>query len=122
LTDGNTPDEVVVGFEAALRAGNARAAAAMFSRHGCFVTPDSTVIRERSEIRGVLQQLADMPGELTVEQRSIVTAGDVAVSSESWSVRAGESDSVRRTARSMIVLSRVEGIWRIAVFDPWRTA
>jgi ketosteroid isomerase-like protein len=119
MVGSNTPDEVVAGFGAALRAGNAGAAAALFSRHGCFVTPDATVIRERSQIHGVLQQLIDMAGNLTIAQRTILTAGDVAVSSESWSIRSEANDSIRRSSRATIILGRIEGIWRIAVLDPW---
>jgi ketosteroid isomerase-like protein len=116
-----TPDEVVGDFGAALRAGDVGAATALFSREGCFVTPDSTVIHGRSEIRGFLQQLVDMAEELTIEQRTMLRAGDVAVGSESWSMRMGRgADAVRRITRSTIVLSRIEGVWRIAVVDPWR--
>jgi ketosteroid isomerase-like protein len=116
----NSPDHVVANFASALRRGDSRAAIELFSHHGCFVTPDSTVIRERSHIKGVLQQLIGMPGELTIEQRSIVTAGDIAVSSESWGMRfARAAKPVERTSRSMTVLGRAEGVWRIAVFDPW---
>jgi ketosteroid isomerase-like protein len=112
----------VAGFGAALRAGDVGAAAAMFSRHGCFVTPDSTVIRERSHIESVLRQLVDMAGELTIEQRSILTAGDVAVSSEAWTMRFDRGcEPVRRTSRSMTVLGRAEGVWRIAVYNPWHS-
>jgi ketosteroid isomerase-like protein len=116
----NSPDEVVAGFRAALRAGDVGSAAAMFSRDGCFITPDATVIRERLQIRRVLQQLVEMVERLTIEQRSIVTAGDVAVSSEVWRMRTDEAGGSRHSPRSMIVLARVEGVWRIVVFDPWR--
>ena len=116
-----TPNEVVDGFGAALRAGDATAATAYFSRHGCFVTPDSTVIQGRREIRGYLHQFVDMAGELTIEQRTMVTAGDVAIGSENWTLRlANGAGEIRRTTRSTIVLGRIEGTWRIAVVDPWR--
>lgn len=117
-----TPDEVVEGFSAALRAGDAGAATALFSRRGCVVTPDSTVITGRPQIRSLLQQLVDMPGELTIEQRTMVTAGDIAVGLGSWNMQfQGARGSVGRISRSMIVLGRIEDIWRIAVADPWRT-
>jgi ketosteroid isomerase-like protein len=117
----NTPHEIVDGFGVALRAGDVGAATALFSRHACFVTPDSTVIQGRPQISGFLRQFCDMAGELTFEQRTMVTAGDVAVGSENWTVRFGSNgDSVRRTTRSTIVLNRIEGFWRIAVVDPWR--
>lgn len=116
-----TPNEVVDGFGAALRAGDATAATSYFSRHGCFVTPDSTVIQGRHEIRGYLRQFVEMAGELRFEQRTMLTAGDVAIGSENWTMRfGGLAGTVRRTSRSTIVLGRTEGFWRIAVVDPWR--
>jgi uncharacterized protein (TIGR02246 family) len=116
-----TPEEIVGDFGAALRAGDADAATALFSRQGCFVTPDSTVIQGRPRIRGFLQQLVDMVGELRFEQRTMLIVDDVALGSESWSMRVGSgAGAVRRNSRSTIVLGRAHGVWRIVVADPWR--
>jgi uncharacterized protein (TIGR02246 family) len=116
-----TPEEVVDGFGAALRAGDAVAATALFSREGCFVTPDQTVIQGRQRIRDFLQQLVEMAVELTIDQRTMLRAGEVAVGSESWSLTLGiGATASRRVSRSTIVLGRTEGVWRIAVVDPWR--
>jgi uncharacterized protein (TIGR02246 family) len=116
-----TPDEVIDDFAAALRAGDASLAAALFSRHGCFVTPDATVVQGRPAIRDILQQIVDLAGELRIEQRTMLRAGDVALGSELWTMRDGRgADAPHRSTRSTIVLNRVEGSWRIAVVDPWR--
>jgi ketosteroid isomerase-like protein len=118
---GSSPQEVVHGFGAALSAGDPEGATAMFSGQGCFVTPDSTVIEGRAEVRGFLQQFVALASELSIDQRTMLTAGDIAVGSESWSVRLGRGPgAVRRISRSTIVLGRIEGVWRIAVVDPWR--
>jgi uncharacterized protein (TIGR02246 family) len=118
---GSAPEDIAEGFGAALRAGDAGAATALFARQGCFVTPDQTVIQGRSRIRGFLDQLVELAAELTIEQRTMVRAGDVAVGSESWSMKVGRAaDAPRRVSRSTIVLGRSEGVWRIAVLDPWR--
>jgi uncharacterized protein (TIGR02246 family) len=114
------PEEVVDDFGAALRAGDVAAAAALFSREGCFVTPDSTVIQGRSQIRGFLRQLVDLAGDLSFEQRTILRAGDIAIASESWTMRVDTGSGVVRSTRATIVLGRIQGIWRIAVADPWR--
>lgn len=114
------PDEVVDGFGVALRAGDVGAATALFSREGCFVTPDSTVIHGRAQIRGFLRQLVEMVGDLRIEQRVMLKAGDIAVGSESWRLCLGQGEGMVRTTRATIVLGRIEGSWRIAVVDPWR--
>jgi ketosteroid isomerase-like protein len=79
------------------------------------------VIQGRTQIRDFLQQLIDIAGDLTIEQRTMLRAGDVAVGSESWSMRIGRgAEASRRVSRPTIVLGRIEGRWRIAVVDPWR--
>lgn len=116
-----TPDAVVAALGAALRRGHADDAAALFSRHGCFVSPDSTVIQGREQVRDFLRQIVVLASDLTIDQRTMLTAGDIAVASESWSMRLGRGEeAVSRTSRSTIVLGRIEGIWRIAIADPWR--
>jgi ketosteroid isomerase-like protein len=112
----NTP-----GFGAALRVGDVGTATALLS-----ATPARHARLDRDQGRrqiGVfLRQFCDMSGELIFEQRSMVTAGDIAIGSENWTVQfAGNGGSVRRTSRSTIVLNRIEGFWRIAVVDPWRS-
>jgi uncharacterized protein (TIGR02246 family) len=120
-TAEKTPEDVAAELGAALRAGDVERAVALFSREACFVTPDSTVIHGRPRIRNFLDQLVDLAEEMTIGQRTMLTAGDVALGQESWTMLLGRGEAaVRRTSRSTIVLGRIEGIWRIAVVDPWR--
>jgi ketosteroid isomerase-like protein len=124
LTTGaeKTPEDVAGEFGGALRAGDVERAVALFSREACFLTPDATVIHGRPRIRNFLHQLVDLAEELTIGQRTMLTAGDVALGKESWSMLLGRGEAaVRRTSRSTIVLGRIEGIWKIAVVDPWRS-
>jgi ketosteroid isomerase-like protein len=79
------------------------------------------VIQGRLQIRDFLRQLVDTAEDLTIEQRTMLKAGDVAVGSETWGMRFGRGTSApRRVSRSTIVLGRTGGVWRIAVVDPWR--
>jgi ketosteroid isomerase-like protein len=115
------PDEVAAGFGAALRSGDVELAGTLLARQACVVTPDSTVIEGRPAVADFLRQFVQMTGELTIDQRSMLTAGEVALGRESWSlVVGGGTNAVRRTTRATIVLSRIEGAWKIAVVDPWR--
>ncbi len=89
-----------------------------FSRDGCFVTPDSTIVHGRAEIRSLLQQLVALLADLTIDQRTMLVAGGVALGSESWTMRIG-AGGVRRSTRSTLVMGRVENRWRIVISDPW---
>jgi uncharacterized protein (TIGR02246 family) len=116
-----TPAALAERFAAAMRARDADAAAACFTRDGCFVTPDATTIRGRGEIRAVLAQLLAICLRIEIELRTVVEAGDTAMVSEHWRVSfksVGGASFVRAT-RSTMVLSEVEGKWRLAVAAPW---
>jgi ketosteroid isomerase-like protein len=111
----------LASFATALCARDAAGASRLLSREACFVTPDSTVIQGRAAVLGFLRQLVGMAAEMTIDQRTMLAAGEVALASESWSLRGrGAAGSVRRTTRATIVLAQIEGAWRIAVVDPWR--
>lgn len=116
-----TPERASLAFAAALGAGDHHLAASCFARDACFLTPDATVIRGRDEIRDILAQLIAMRLEVRVELRSILTVGDIALSSERWTTRldGAEVDSLVQTSRSTSVLKRVEDGWKLLIAAPW---
>jgi uncharacterized protein (TIGR02246 family) len=117
-----TPAELAERVAAALRARDVDVAAACFIRDGCFVTPDATAIRGRGEIRAVLAQLLAICMRIEIEQLTVVAAGDTALVSERWgvSIKPAGGGSFVRTSLSTMVLTEVEGAWKLAVAAPWR--
>ena len=117
------PQSVIAlhGFVAAVSTGELSAAAARFTREGCLITPDGTSVYGRANIAGVLAQLTARHTQIKVEQLVVREAGDVAFAFGRLTMHSdGPGDS--RFAQSCdlhLVLSRVEGRWKIAILAPW---
>lgn len=114
-----TPEEARADFLSALHAGNRQAAVALLARDACFVTPDSTVIRGRSDIAPILAQMSAMRMELEAASLcGALIAGNTALSPERWTVRSGPGGELR-TSLSRSVMVRVEGAWKLLIVAPW---
>jgi ketosteroid isomerase-like protein len=56
-----------------------------------------------------------------VEQHGILIAGDVALATETWTIRLDGLDLTpfARTSETTTVLRRVEGTWKLQIAAPW---
>lgn len=117
----STPVETVRAFASALRLGDLEAAIACFAADSCFVTPDSTAVRGRGAIRGVLAQLISQRTRITIESSSALFAGDVVFINQHWRIRVGGSPEAAYTqgVNPVLVLRRDEGSWKLAIAAPW---
>ena len=108
-------------FIASLSAGDVRSATACFTREACLITPDGTAIHGRSEIAGILDQLRARRTEISVEQLVVREAGDVALAGGRLKIRSDgpEGARIEQSCDPSAALHRVEGVWKIAILDPW---
>lgn len=115
------PEEAWAAFVAALNDGRLREATACFIREACLITPDSTAVHGREEIRPLLAQLIDRETRVEVGLSSELRAGDVVLSRQRWTVRSHGADGHPYTQdlSATLVLHRLEGSWKIAVAAPW---
>ena len=106
---------------AALSVGDLEAASACFAGDACLITPDATTIRGRDHIRAILFQLIAMRPTVQVEQRGMLIAGDVALGTETWTIRLNglELTPFAQTSDSTAVLRRIEGAWKLQISAPW---
>jgi ketosteroid isomerase-like protein len=113
--------QVSPAFAAALSAGDLDAASACFARDGCLITPDATTVHGRQSIRSILHQLIAMRPTVTVTQRSLLVAGEVAIAGEDWTIRVEAADGTRfaQQSPSTAVLRRVEDTWKLQIAAPW---
>lgn len=116
-----TPEQAVRAFAVALGSGDLDAAVGCFARDGCFVTPDSTAIRGREDIRAILAQMLAGCLWIGIEARGMLTAGDVALGSERWTIGSNGAGRApfERTSNSTVVARRIEGTWKLAIVAPW---
>lgn len=121
LESAPTPRESIKAFAASITRGDLDAAASCFTKDGCLLTPDATVIRGRDEIRPILRQLIASGSRIEVQESSVVLAGEVALGTERWVVTSvgAEGEPFSRTLTPTLVLRQLEGVWKLAVAMPW---
>ena len=115
------PRESTRAFADSISRGDLDAAASCFAKDACLLTPDSTVIRGREEIRPILCQLIASGSRIEVQESSVVLAGEVALGTERWVVTSAGSNGepFTRTLTPTMVMRQVEGCWKMAVAMPW---
>jgi ketosteroid isomerase-like protein len=117
----DAPERTSLAFAEALNAGDLRAASSFFAREACLLTPDATVIRGREDIRAILVQLIVGRVQVLVEAQGMLAAGDMALSTERWTIRSNGGNAAPhiQTSSSTIVLRHLEGSWKLLVLAPW---
>jgi ketosteroid isomerase-like protein len=115
------PQEGTIAFTKAINEANLEAATRCFARDGCLITPDSTAIFGREDVRPVLAQLISRRSRIDVQARSILVAGEVALGSERWQISSpGVNGTVfEQVASPRLVLRYLEGAWKLAIAAPW---
>lgn len=117
----DAPEESIRAFADFLSRGDLDAAASCFAKDACLLTPDSTVIRGRDEIRPILRQMIAVGSRIEVQESAVVLAGEVALGTDRWVVTSAgsEGEPFSRTLTPTMVLRQVEGVWKLAVAMPW---
>jgi len=117
----SSAQQTSASFAAALSVGDLEAATACFARDACLLTPDATTIRGRDHVRAILFQLIAMRPTVQVEQRGMLISGDVALATETWTIRLNglKLTPFARTSDSTAVLRRVEDTWKLQIAAPW---
>jgi uncharacterized protein (TIGR02246 family) len=115
------PHESTRAFADFISRGDLDAAASCFAKDACLLTPDSTVIRGRDEIRPILRQMISVGSRIEVQESSVVLAGEVALGTERWLMTSAgsEGEPFSRALTPTVVLRQVEGVWKLAVAMPW---
>ncbi len=115
------PEQVLVSFVQALCSRDLAAAASCVAREASFLTPDATVIHGRREIRHILAQFIQMRPNIQIQLRTMLPAGDVALSSERWTMRFEpvEATAFVQISNPLFLLRRLESAWKLLIVAPW---
>lgn len=121
LESPSTPREGTRAFAAAINRGDLDAAVRCFTKDACLLTPDTTAVQGRNQIRPILRQLIVAGFQIEAQESSIVLAGEVALGTERWLVSSAGSEGspFTRTLTPTLVLRHIEGVWKLAVAMPW---
>jgi uncharacterized protein (TIGR02246 family) len=120
-TQAQRAENALYSFTGALSGGDLHAAAACFTRDGCLITPDGTAVHGRDDIAGVLAQLIATRTEIEIDRVVVRRAGDVALASGHVTMRSDGPEGSRfaQACDPMMVIHRVDEIWKLAVIAPW---
>lgn len=104
-----------------LSSGNLEAATACFARDACLLTQDATAIHSREHIRPLLAQLIARRTRIRAELSNVLTAGDVALAHERWTIQIDgvEGSRFEQASSPTLVLRRIEDNWKLALVAPW---
>lgn len=108
-------------FVAAINGADLKAAAGCLTREARLITPDSTAVSGRADIRAVLDQMIAQRLRIAVSNSSAIAAGEIAHLKQQWRIQIG-ADSDRPYTREvdpLLVLQRVEDRWKLAIVAPW---
>lgn len=124
MSAGDTLDEAEgasFAFAQALYQRDVDAATACFAADARLVTPDGTVVQGREEIRGVIQQLLLLKGQLRVEVGRMLMVGKVALGSERWTMRFEGLEGVpyEQITVSTTVYRHSGCRWELLIAAPW---
>jgi ketosteroid isomerase-like protein len=121
ITGARTPRESTRALADAISRGDLEGAARCFAKDACLITPDSTAVRGREEIKPILHQLIVTGSQIEVQESSIVLAGEVALGSERWILTSAGFDGTpfTRTLTPTVVMKQIEDTWKLAVAMPW---
>lgn len=108
-------------FVEALRERELERAVNCFGRDGCLITPDQTAIHGREQIRPVLSQMIERRTVVVVEESFVLSAGDLALASERWTIRCDATGGERfaLTATPRLVLRRRGTEWKLEIAALW---
>lgn len=112
------PQDLGPAFAAAINAGDADAALALWSDSSLLVGPDGSALQGRGQIEPALRAMVAAGTRLDVELRSIHRADGVAIGTGVLQMTA--SDGSRARSQTIVVYQRGDdGRWRIAIDMPW---
>lgn len=118
---GAKPQEATLAFAEAINRADLNGATSCFVLDACLITPDSTAIRGRGEIRPILAQLIARQTQIEVLVSSVLAAGEVALGSEHWRINSAgpEGGHFAQESRPVVVARRLEGGWKLAIAALW---
>jgi hypothetical protein len=118
---GEGPEAVIDRLVASLNGARLQEATRLFARDGCFVTPDSTLIRGREDVGSALGQLVSIGFQVQLHLRAAVTVAGVALVSDQWTttLRGGSGGELRQGTRGTALVGRIEDCWRLLLVAPW---
>lgn len=119
----DSPADVSTALALAVNAGDAHAAAELWSEDATVVAPDGSQTRGREAVRALLQGLIDSGAKMEIDLHTIHATDITAVATGTLILTApsvnGETPVVSRGDSLVIYNRQADGAWRVAIDFPW---
>ena len=113
-----TPELLYQVLADAFNAGDLERLMTLYERDAALVAQPGQVIAGTEQVRAALQGFLALNGQITVETRDVVQAGDVALASIRWSVTGtGAGRATHGSRRDQHRRPAAAGRWRLALRD-----
>ncbi len=119
-----TPEEALRLIEKGIKAGNLDVLLTLYEPGACIAPKPGQLASGAAGIRQVLESFIAAEGELRLEVKRILQAGEIALVISEWSKTGTRSDGrpINIIRRSADVLRRQpNGTWRFVIDNPWGT-
>ncbi len=117
----DSPEQLAAAFAAAINAGNAQAAAALWIDDATIVQPDGATVSGRTAVTAALQALVDNGVQVQIDVSSVFVAGDAAMVAGGLTLNGtnGQHEPFAQRSSSVVIYTRGPDGWRIAIDAPW---
>jgi uncharacterized protein (TIGR02246 family) len=119
------PDDFHRVFGEAFNAGDADALLALYAPDASLVPQPGQVVSGTAALRAALAGFLALRGQMTLETRAVVVAGDLAQTHGQWTLTGTGPDgsALQMAGRSAEVLRRQpDGTWRCVIDNPFADA
>ena len=119
------PESIHVLFEQLVNEAAIDQLASLYEPSAVLIERDGTLFSGRNAIREHLAALLALRPRMTIRNRTVIRAGEVAILVSEWELEAEDPDGkpIRDGGRTYDVVRRqADGTWRLAVDNPWDVA
>jgi ketosteroid isomerase-like protein len=117
-----TPEQIHRLFEGLFNAGDIDGLMELYEPDAALIAQPGSVAHGSGQVRAALQGFLALKGSITLDTKLVVTVGDLAYLSNTWSLRGTGPDGnpVALGATTAEVAQRqVDGTWRYVIDNAW---
>jgi uncharacterized protein (TIGR02246 family) len=118
----STPEQIHRLFETAFNAGDLDGLMELYEADAALIAQPGSVAHGREEARAALQGFLALKGRITLDTKLVVTVGDLAYLSNTWSLSGTGPDGnpvVLGATTAEVARRQADGSWRYVMDNAW---
>jgi uncharacterized protein (TIGR02246 family) len=117
-----TPEQVHRLFEDTFNAGDLDGLMELYEANAALIAQPGSVARGSEQVRAALQGFLALKGRITLDTKLVVTVGDLAYLTNTWSLRGTGPDGNPVALGAMtaeVARRQADGTWRYVIDNAW---